>query len=86
MDQAQGPVLLFDAKPSGAVGRVRWFIDTRLDLLSNDLANLLVLPRRYRNVSEYPGLMFDDGHLDRREEILAKMTSFRIVPRESVLL
>ena len=86
MDQAQGSVLFLNAKPSRAIGRIRWLVDTRVDLLSNDLANFLVLPRWYRNIAEYSGLVLDDGHLDRREEILTKMTSFRIVPCESVLL
>ena len=57
-----------------------------IHLCPNDIANLIVDTQRYGNVSLNPGGVCDDGDFDRRKEVLARVTTLRVVPRKPFIL
>ena len=79
-------VLLYDTEPSRAVRRVRGFEYASVNLTLYELAYILVYARGYRYVAYDPGLMFDRRNFDRWEEVFSKVTSFCVVPGESVMV
>ena len=74
------------AEPARVVRGVRALIYTGIHLRPNNLANLIVDTRRYRNVSLNPGGVCDDRDFDRREEVLMEVTALGVVPSEPFVL
>ena len=79
-------VFLYDAEPARAIRRIGGFVNFRIYLSANLLANLVVNAWWNREVFHDPGLMRDGRHIDRWKEIFAKMSAFGVVPRERVLV
>ena len=52
-----------------AIRGIGWFVNACCNLLANDLADFIVDTRWDGNVLFDPGLVFDDGELDRWEEL-----------------
>ena len=76
-------VFLHDAKPSGTIRRIRWFINTCFDLPLDDCADIFEDAGWNRDVSFDPGGMWNDRELDRGEEISSKVASFVFMRREA---
>ena len=74
------------AEPVRAVRGVRPLVYASVHLCPNNFANLIVDTQRYRNVLLNPGGVRDDGDFDRREEVLAEVTAFGVVPSEPFIL
>ena len=55
-------------------------------LCPNNFANLIIDTWRYQNVSLNPGGVCDDRDFDRREEVLAEVTTLGIIPSEPFIL
>src|SRR5882762_7846160 len=85
-DAKRDSPFLKDCKPSRSIGRVRTFVDTCVDFGFNDFTHLVVYSGWDRHVSKYPRLVFDDGHNDGWEEVLAESTSLGVIPCESHIL
>ena len=74
------------AEPARVIGGVGALIYTGIHLRPNDFANLIVDTGRYRNVSLNPRGVCDDGNFDRWEEVLAEVTTLRVVPSKPFVL
>jgi hypothetical protein len=59
--------------------------DSCVYLLLNQAADVIVDAWRNWDVSYYPGLVRDSGHLDWGEEVLAEVSSLGVTPREPIL-
>ena len=57
-----------------------------IQLCPNNFANFVVDSRWYQDVPLDPGCVCDDRDFDRRKEVLAEMTTLRVVPSESFIL
>jgi len=66
---------LEDCKPSQSIGRVRRLIYSGVDFDVNKSAHFIINPRWDRHVLKNPGLVFNDGHDDQREEVFSKATT-----------
>ena len=86
MDWSQGfSVGLENEEPARSVGRVRGLVNTSVDFLLDNLANLIVEASRNGDVPLDPGDVRDGGHNHGWEEVFAEATSFAIRPRERTL-
>jgi len=83
MNEAQGPTFLLDAEPPGAVGGVRVFIHTGSALLLEEADDLVVDARWDGNIMVSPWDMLDNGDLDGRKILIAKLALLFLCPRKS---
>ena len=79
-------ILLNDCEPTRTVRRVRGLVDAGVDFRLYNFADFVVKARWNRYVTFDPGLMQDNGDVDRGEEIFTEVSSFGIVPGEAFVL
>ena len=73
-------------EPVRVIGGVGALIYTGIHLRPNDFADLIVDTRQHWNILLNPGGVCDDGDFDRREKVLAEVTTLRVVPSEPLIL
>jgi hypothetical protein len=85
-DTKRSTIFLDDTEPWRSVRRVGRLEDSSIYLLPYESTDMVIDSWWYWNVSHCPRSVGDRRYLDRWEEIFAKVTSFCVAPRETVLV
>ena len=81
MDYSERCAVVFDyAKPSGSVGRIRWFVDPGGDFVADDFDYLVVDTGRDRDVPVNPGRVRYGRDANRGKEIGIPVAAFGFYP------